>query len=164
MPSDIRLSEGAEMLSLTHIEATGGTLSGVRPYDVDLDLTGGGETPGPTAKIISEATPGGGAFLGLRPRALHSVTVVGRTLNNPTATDGRLALAGLAERIEVVTAAGIAYATAHQVDPVHPVPGPLGCLGSGPAWGVQLGQVRRPAAMPNCRGGIALAELQRRLT
>jgi aminopeptidase N len=98
------------MPSMTWTEARQrGDLLRVDSYHVDLDLTRGDEIFGSTAAIRFRAESGGSSFLDVRPRALHSATLNGVALDVAGLADGRLPLAGLAARNELVVEATMAY-------------------------------------------------------
>jgi len=99
------------MPSLTHIEAAERTeLLQTHAYRVELDLSTGAETFRSTTTITFDADrPGTATFLDIRPHALHSVALNGRTLDVAALADDRFPLTDLAEHNEVVVVADMSY-------------------------------------------------------
>ncbi|MGC5021955.1 aminopeptidase N [Micromonospora sp. DT47] len=98
------------MPSLTRVEATARrALITVESYQVDLDLTGGGERFRSTVTIRFRATPGAGTFAEVRPAALLGVRLNDRDLDPGTLDDNRLPLFGLAAENTLTVTAEMAY-------------------------------------------------------
>ncbi|SCG50639.1 aminopeptidase N [Micromonospora coxensis] len=98
------------MPSLTRVEATARrALITVESYDVDLDLTGGGERFDSTVTIRFRATPGAETFVEVKPATLRAVRLNDRDLDPATLVDNRLPLTGLAEANTLTVAAEMAY-------------------------------------------------------
>ncbi|SCL67674.1 Membrane alanyl aminopeptidase Metallo peptidase. MEROPS family M01 [Micromonospora citrea] len=98
------------MPSLTRVEATArGAAITVESYQVDLDLTGGGERFRSHVTIRFRATPGAETFAEVRPATLLAVRLNDRELDPATLDDNRLPLAGLAEANTLTVAAEMAY-------------------------------------------------------
>jgi aminopeptidase N len=81
----------------------------VESYQVDLDLTGGGETFRSHATIRFRAAPGAETFVEIRPVRLLTVRLNDRALDPATLVDNRLPLTGLAEANTLVVEAEMAY-------------------------------------------------------
>ncbi|MGB2571803.1 aminopeptidase N [Micromonospora citrea] len=98
------------MPSLTRVEATARrALITVESYEVDLDLTGGGERFHSTVTIRFRATPGAETFVEVKPAALREVRLNDRDLDPATLVDNRLPLTGLAEANTLTVTAEMAY-------------------------------------------------------
>ncbi|MFP5366010.1 MAG: hypothetical protein ACLGIS_03970, partial [Actinomycetes bacterium] len=84
-------------MNLTRAEARErAELITVESYDVSLDLTRGGEVFGSTTTVKFSAKAGSSTFIDAVTRAVHSVTLNGRSLNPATVADGvRIQLPGL---------------------------------------------------------------------
>ena len=80
-------------------------------YDIDIDLTtGSDETFRVVTRIVFAATPGATTFVDAITRDVHSIVLNGEPLDPAVVADGtRIALAGLAERNEVVIDADFVY-------------------------------------------------------
>ncbi|SCL38661.1 Membrane alanyl aminopeptidase Metallo peptidase. MEROPS family M01 [Micromonospora rhizosphaerae] len=98
------------MPSLTRVEATArGALITVESYQVDLDLTGGGERFRSAVTIRFRATPGAETFVEVKPARLLGVRLNDRELDPATLDDNRLPLNGLAEENALTVTAEMAY-------------------------------------------------------
>ncbi|MFB9359350.1 aminopeptidase N [Actinoplanes nipponensis] len=98
------------MPSLTRAEATARAAAlTVTGYDIDLDLTGGGDTFRSRTVLRFAAEPGGSAFVEFEPAELVSVTLNGKPVDPAEPVGERLALTGLAERNELVVEALMTY-------------------------------------------------------
>ncbi|SCG64103.1 aminopeptidase N [Micromonospora halophytica] len=98
------------MPSLTREEATARrALITVESYEVDLDLTGGGERFDSTVTIRFRATPGAETFVEVKPVTLRRVRLNGRDLDPATLVDNRMPLTGLAEANSLTVTAEMAY-------------------------------------------------------
>jgi aminopeptidase N len=82
-------------------------------YQVELDLTRGGEVFGSTSLITFECTePGAASYADLIAQSVHEITLNGTRVDPASAyADGRIALAGLASRNELRVVADCAYGT-----------------------------------------------------
>jgi aminopeptidase N len=98
------------MPSLTRAEATAraATLT-VTGYDIDLDLTGGGDTFRSRTVLRFTAEPGAATFVELEPVELVSATLNGVPLEAAAPAGERLALTGLARENELVVEGVMAY-------------------------------------------------------
>ncbi len=98
------------MPSLTRVEATArAALITVESYQVDLDLTGGGERFRSHVTIRFRATPGAATFVECKPAELRSVRLNGSDLDPATLADNRLTLPDLAEHNTLTVEAEMAY-------------------------------------------------------
>ncbi|MER6596130.1 aminopeptidase N, partial [Micromonospora purpureochromogenes] len=98
------------MPSLTRVEATARrALITVESYDVDLDLTGGGERFRSTATIRFRATPGADTFVEVKPARLLGARLNDRDLDPEALADNRLPLTGLAGENTLTVTAEMAY-------------------------------------------------------
>ncbi|MEV5690289.1 aminopeptidase N [Micromonospora globbae] len=98
------------MPSLTRVEATArGAAITVESYDVDLDLTGGGELFHSRVTIRFRATPGSATFAEVKPAKLLAVRLNDRALDPGDLDDNRLPLAGLREHNTLTVEAEMAY-------------------------------------------------------
>ncbi|HEY7274167.1 MAG TPA: aminopeptidase N [Actinoplanes sp.] len=98
------------MPSLTRTEAAvRAEIIDVDAYDLDLDLTGTGETFRSRTVLTFRAPEGSSTFVEFEPVRLISATLNGRPVDAGSLADDRLALAGLAERNELVVEADMAY-------------------------------------------------------
>ncbi|MEU5791746.1 aminopeptidase N [Micromonospora purpureochromogenes] len=98
------------MPSLTRVEATARrALITVESYEVDLDLTGGGERFRSTATIRFRATPGADTFVEVKPARLLGGRLNDRDLDPDSLADNRLPLAGLAGENTLTVTAEMAY-------------------------------------------------------
>ncbi|MEU4713746.1 aminopeptidase N [Micromonospora purpureochromogenes] len=98
------------MPSLTRVEATARrALITVESYDVDLDLTGGGERFRSTATIRFRATPGADTFVEVKPARLLGARLNDRDLDPDALADNRLPLTGLAGENTLTVTAEMAY-------------------------------------------------------
>ncbi|MEH1055249.1 aminopeptidase N [Micromonospora sp. CPCC 206171] len=98
------------MPSLTRVEATARrALITVESYEVDLDLTGGGERFRSTATIRFRATPGADTFVEVKPARLLGVRLNDRDLDPDSLVDNRLPLTGLAGENTLTVTAEMAY-------------------------------------------------------
>ncbi|SBT49696.1 aminopeptidase N [Micromonospora narathiwatensis] len=98
------------MPSLTRVEATArGALITVESYQVDLDLTGGGERFRSTVTIRFGATPGAETFAEIKPGRLLGVRLNDRDLDPAVLDDNRLPLTGLAAANTLTVDAEMAY-------------------------------------------------------
>lgn len=98
------------MPSLTRVEATARrALITVESYQVDLDLTGGGERFRSTATIRFRATPGTDTFVEVKPARLLAVRLNDRDLDPASLDDNRLPLTGLAGENTLTVSAEMAY-------------------------------------------------------
>ncbi|MUU73176.1 aminopeptidase N [Pseudarthrobacter sp. GA104] len=112
-------------MNLTRAEASErAELIAVESYDVSLDLTRGGEVFGSTTTVKFSATPGSSTFIDAVTRAVHSVTLNGRSLDPATVADGvRIQLPDLKEHNELTVVADAPYMNTGEglhrfVDPV----------------------------------------------
>jgi aminopeptidase N len=82
-------------------------------YQVELDLTRGGEVFGSTSLITFECTePGAASYADLIAQTVHEITLNGTPVDPASAyADGRIALAGLASHNELRVVADCAYGT-----------------------------------------------------
>jgi aminopeptidase N len=104
--------------SLTHEEAQRRAgLVHVTGYDVDLDLTTGGEVFGSRTTIRFSAERGAATFVEVAPRELSHASLNGRRLDVAELAGGRLPLAGLHEENELVVEATMAYS--HDGEGLH---------------------------------------------
>ena len=85
----------------------------VGSYEVELDLTRGGEVFGSTSLITFECTePGAASYADLIAQSVHEITLNGTPVDPATAyADGRIALTGLASRNELRVVADCDYGT-----------------------------------------------------
>jgi aminopeptidase N len=85
----------------------------VGSYEVELDLTRGGEVFGSTSLITFECTePGAASYADLIAQTVHEITLNGTPVDPATAyADGRIALTGLASRNELRVVADCDYGT-----------------------------------------------------
>ncbi len=85
----------------------------VGSYEVELDLTRGGEVFGSTCLITFECTePGAASYADLIAQTVHEITLNGTRVDPATAyADGRIALTGLASHNELRVVADCAYGT-----------------------------------------------------
>ncbi|QGN47298.1 aminopeptidase N [Micromonospora sp. WMMC415] len=98
------------MPSLTRVEATArAAVITVESYQVDLDLTGGGELFRSHVTIRFRATPGAGTFVECKPAALRSARLNGTDLDPAALDDNRLPLSGLAAHNTLTVEADMAY-------------------------------------------------------
>ncbi|MFG3708831.1 aminopeptidase N [Micromonospora sp. NPDC047670] len=98
------------MPSLTRVEATArGAAITVESYQVDLDLTGGGERFRSHVTIRFRATAGAETFAEVKPAKLLAVRLNDRDIDPATLADNRLPLTGLAEANTLTVAAEMAY-------------------------------------------------------
>ncbi|MFC3740486.1 aminopeptidase N [Paractinoplanes deccanensis] len=98
------------MPSLTRAEATARAAAvEVREYEVDLDLTGEGETFGARTTVRFAARPGASTFLEFEPVSVGSVTLNGAPVPAGAMDGERLHLSGLAESNELVVDAVMRY-------------------------------------------------------
>ncbi|MGK5444011.1 aminopeptidase N [Micromonospora sp. URMC 105] len=98
------------MPSLTRVEATARrALITVESYQVDLDLTGGGERFRSTVTIRFRATPGTDTFVEVKPARLLAVRLNDRDLDPGSLDDNRLPLTGLAGENTLTVTAEMAY-------------------------------------------------------
>ncbi|MEV0726638.1 aminopeptidase N [Micromonospora purpureochromogenes] len=98
------------MPSLTRVEATARrALITVESYDVDLDLSGGGERFRSTATIRFRATPGADTFVEVKPARLLGARLNDRDLDPDSLADNRLPLTGLAGENTLTVTAEMAY-------------------------------------------------------
>ncbi|WP_229402425.1 aminopeptidase N [Micromonospora okii] len=98
------------MPSLSRVEATArGALMTVESYQVDLDLTGGGETFRSHTTIRFRATPDAETFVEILPSRLLSARLNGRDLDPGSLADNRLPLTGLGAANTLVVEAEMAY-------------------------------------------------------
>jgi aminopeptidase N len=98
------------MPSLTRVEATArGAAITVESYQVDLDLTGGGERFRSHVTIRFRATPGAETFAEVKPAKLLAVRLNDRDVDPATLADNRLPLTGLAEANTLTVAAEMTY-------------------------------------------------------
>lgn len=112
-------------MNLTRAEARErAELITVESYDVSLDLTRGGEVFGSTTTVKFSAKAGSSTFIDAVTRAVHSVTLNGRSLDPATVADGvRIQLPGLEEHNELTVVADAPYMNTGEglhrfVDPV----------------------------------------------
>ncbi|MEV1332417.1 aminopeptidase N [Micromonospora costi] len=98
------------MPSLTRVEATArGAAITVESYQVDLDLTGGGERFRSHVTIRFRATPGAETFAEVKPVKLLAVRLNGEDLDPDVLADDRLPLTGLGEHNTLTVEAEMAY-------------------------------------------------------
>ncbi|NYF54693.1 aminopeptidase N [Micromonospora purpureochromogenes] len=98
------------MPSLTRVEATARrALIIVESYEVDLDLTGGGERFRSTATIRFRATPGADTFVEVKPARLLGARLNDRDLDPDALADNRLPLTGLTGENTLTVTAEMAY-------------------------------------------------------
>ncbi|PWR08058.1 aminopeptidase N [Micromonospora acroterricola] len=98
------------MPSLTRVEATArGAAITVESYQVDLDLTGGGERFRSRVEIRFRATPGTATFAEVRPAKLLAVRLNDRDVDPGALTDNRLPLSDLDADNSLVVEAEMAY-------------------------------------------------------
>ncbi|MGI8336108.1 aminopeptidase N [Actinomadura scrupuli] len=99
------------MPPLTRSEARSrARLLDVRSYEVDLDLTRGGQVFGSTTVIrFGCAEPGAATFVELRPAVLRGAVLNGRPLDPSSQAGGRLELPGLALDNELRVEADMRY-------------------------------------------------------
>ncbi|MEV0428931.1 aminopeptidase N [Micromonospora sp. NPDC050495] len=98
------------MPSLNRVEATArGAAITVESYQVDLDLTGGGERFRSTVTVQFRATPGAETFAEVKPAHLHAVRLNDRELDPAVLADNRLPLTGLAATNTLTVSAEMAY-------------------------------------------------------
>ncbi|SCE96383.1 Membrane alanyl aminopeptidase Metallo peptidase. MEROPS family M01 [Micromonospora purpureochromogenes] len=98
------------MPSLTRVEATARrALITVESYEVDLDLTGGGERFRSTATIRFRATPGADTFVEVKPARLLGARLNDRDLDPDALADNRLPLTGLTGENTLTVTAEMAY-------------------------------------------------------
>ncbi|MEO3780151.1 aminopeptidase N [Micromonospora sp. B11E3] len=98
------------MPSLSRVEATArGALITVESYQVDLDVTGGGDTFRSHATIRFRAIPGAETFVEIRPARLLTVRLNDRDLDPAALADNRLPLSGLAEANTLMVEAEMTY-------------------------------------------------------
>ncbi|RDV08957.1 aminopeptidase N [Arthrobacter sp. RT-1] len=112
-------------MNLTRAEARErAELITVESYDVQLDLTRGGEVFGSTTTVKFSAKAGSSTFIDAVTRTVHSVTLNGRSLDPATVADGvRIRLPGLQETNELTVVADAPYMNTGEglhrfVDPV----------------------------------------------
>ncbi|MFJ6453938.1 aminopeptidase N [Paenarthrobacter sp. NPDC091669] len=98
-------------MNLTRAEARErAKLITVESYDVQLDLTTGGEVFGSTTTVKFTALPGSSTFIDAVTRAVHSITLNGRSLDPATVSDGvRVQLPDLEESNELTVVSDAAY-------------------------------------------------------
>ncbi|MFJ6154814.1 aminopeptidase N [Micromonospora profundi] len=98
------------MPSLTRVEATarGATIT-VESYQVDLDLTGGGDLFRSRVEIRFRATPGAATFAEIKPHTLLGVRLNDRDLDPGVLADNRLPLSDLEADNTLVVEAEMAY-------------------------------------------------------
>ncbi|MBQ0903791.1 aminopeptidase N [Micromonospora sp. U21] len=98
------------MPSLTRVEATArGAAITVESYQVDLDLTGGGELFRSRVEIRFRATPGTATFAEVKPATLLAVRLNDRDVDPAVLTDNRLPLTDLQAENTLVVEAEMAY-------------------------------------------------------
>ncbi|SBT46050.1 aminopeptidase N [Micromonospora auratinigra] len=98
------------MPSLTRVEATArGASITVESYQVDLDLTGDGETFRSTVTIRFRATPGADTFVEAQPTRLLAVGLNDRDLDPALLVGNRLPLSDLAATNTLTVTAEMAY-------------------------------------------------------
>ncbi|WP_320066625.1 aminopeptidase N [Micromonospora sp. RTGN7] len=98
------------MPSLSRVEATArGALITVESYQVDLDLTGGGERFRSHTTIRFRATTGAETFVEVTPARLRAVRLNDRDLDPGSLAGNRLPLTGLGEVNTLVVEAEMAY-------------------------------------------------------
>ncbi|MFF0367388.1 aminopeptidase N [Micromonospora sp. NPDC005087] len=98
------------MPSLTRVEATArGAAITVESYQVDLDLTGGGELFRSRVEIRFRATPGTATFAEIKPAKLLAVRLNDRDVDPGALTDNRLPLTNLAAENTLFVEAEMAY-------------------------------------------------------
>ncbi|MFB9235894.1 aminopeptidase N [Plantactinospora siamensis] len=81
----------------------------VDAYQIDLDLTGPGDTFASTTTIKFRATAGTETFVEVKPSRLRGVRLNGADLDPAALDDNRYALTGLAERNTLTVTATMAY-------------------------------------------------------
>lgn len=112
------------MPTLTRVEATArAAVISVESYQLDLDVTGGGERLRSHVTIRFRATPGSRTFVECKPEKLRSVRLNSTDLDPATLVDNRLPLAGLTERNTLTAEADMAYTNTGEgmhriIDPV----------------------------------------------
>ncbi|MFC4019866.1 aminopeptidase N [Micromonospora sp. GCM10011542] len=98
------------MPSLTRVEATArGAAITVESYQVDLDLTGGGERFRSQVTIRFRATPGTETFAEVKPAKLLAVRLNDRDVDPDALTDNRLPLTDLRAENTLTVSAEMAY-------------------------------------------------------
>lgn len=112
-------------MNLTRAEARErAELITVDSYDIQLDLTRGGEVFGSTTTVKFSAQPGSSTFIDAVTRTVHSVTLNGHSLDPSEVADGvRIQLPGLEEQNELTVVADAPYMNTGEglhrfVDPV----------------------------------------------
>jgi aminopeptidase N len=101
--------------SLTRQEAQArAALVAVGDYQVDLDLTGAGETFRSTTAVRFTATSGAETFVEVRPSRCHAARLNGTELAPDRLVEGRLRLAGLRAHNELVVDADFRYSRASE--------------------------------------------------
>jgi aminopeptidase N len=104
--------------SLTHEEAQRrADLIRVTGYDVDLDLTTGGEQFASRTTIRFRAEPGAATFVEVAARELSRASLNGRPLDAAELAGGRLPVVGLSDDNELVVEAMMAYS--HDGEGLH---------------------------------------------
>ena len=101
--ADITRAETAERARLLDVES----------YDIDLDLTRGGESFGSTSVVVFAcAEPGAASYADLVAETVHEITLNGTPIDPAVAyADSRIALPALAARNELRVVADCAYGT-----------------------------------------------------
>ena len=98
------------MPTLTRAEATARAATvAVHEYEVDLDVTGEGDTFRSRTVVRFSARPGASTFLEFEPVAVASMTLNGTAVGESAMSGGRLALSDLAENNELVVDATMRY-------------------------------------------------------
>jgi aminopeptidase N len=98
------------MPALTRTEAAARAATvDVHEYEIDLDVTGGGDTFVARTVARFDARPGAGTFVEFEPASVESMTLNGSPVPASALGDGRLALTGLAEHNELVVTASMRY-------------------------------------------------------
>src|SRR3954463_7873024 len=98
------------VMSLTRAEAADRAATvDVHEYEVHLDVTAEGDTFGSRTVGGVRARPGSSTFLEFEPVAISSMTLNGAEVPASAVSAGRLALAGLASRNELVVSATMRY-------------------------------------------------------
>ncbi|MBU2669727.1 aminopeptidase N [Actinoplanes bogorensis] len=98
------------MPSLTRAEATARAATvDVQEYEVDLDLTTGGETFGSRTVVRFGAREGSSTFLEFEPVSVVKMTLNGSPLPESALVDGRIELTGLAASNELAVEAVMRY-------------------------------------------------------
>jgi aminopeptidase N len=102
-PAEITRIESAERARLLRVDA----------YDVSLDLARGGDVFGSVSVIsFACAEPGAATYVDLIAQSVHEITLNGVAIDPAEAyAEGRIALAGLAERNELRVVADCAYSS-----------------------------------------------------